>query len=299
VRLLILERLRKQPSPQTIAKSDSLRSVVSSSTARTPPIAVFNVPELLESILSYLPMKDLFIARSVNKAFYSLIATSPTLQRNLFLLPETSQPQYWQTIQSKVNHHIYAVIASPSDAITFPSPQYIGSPPAIVTSMNPLLQNPDSPRVAARLLYENCRDSAEMTDHMLQSRPWTHMYVTNPPCTCAHIQVEYVDEWSLIDPAVKVRRNVYDPTGVTFGAIYEAFHKRGVVAVDKGQGDILLSDTTAREQVAMLEREDPRASLDAYSAEILFCHHALPSDAEFEEMRRNGRVKGGFSDPEE
>lgn len=49
--------------------------------------AVFNVLELLESILTHVTMADLIAARRVNKALFGLIETSPTLQRKLFLVP--------------------------------------------------------------------------------------------------------------------------------------------------------------------------------------------------------------------
>lgn len=45
---------------------------------------VFQVPELLEMILSHLPQKDLFVAQRVNRTFYHTIADSKKLQRKLF-----------------------------------------------------------------------------------------------------------------------------------------------------------------------------------------------------------------------
>jgi hypothetical protein len=111
-----------------------------------------------------------------------------------------------------------------------------------------------------------------------------------------HIQVEFTDGSGAHEPVVEVHRNVYDPAGVTFGAIYETVHKRGAVAVYNSRGDFFLPDTTVREQIAILERESSRVPLHAYEVDMLFCHLVMPSDVEFEEMRRNGRVEGGWAD---
>jgi hypothetical protein len=87
VRLLIIERLKQLPVPQTIARSGDRDAALLPVMAGTATIAVLNVPELLEAIISHLPMKDLVVTSRVNKAFHRLLATSPTLQRRLFLLP--------------------------------------------------------------------------------------------------------------------------------------------------------------------------------------------------------------------
>jgi hypothetical protein len=68
VKLLIIERLKKQPSPQIVARSGD-------SSASAAGLAVFNTPELLESVLSHITMYDLFNASCVNKGFHRLIET--------------------------------------------------------------------------------------------------------------------------------------------------------------------------------------------------------------------------------
>jgi hypothetical protein len=51
----------------------------------------FGTHELLERTLSYLSSLELVRASLVSKTFYSLIATSPTLRRKLFLLPNPAK----------------------------------------------------------------------------------------------------------------------------------------------------------------------------------------------------------------
>ncbi|OJD40525.1 f-box domain protein [Diplodia corticola] len=55
---------------------------------------VLNTPELLELVLSKLPMRDLLLAQRVCKGFNTAIASSPTLQQALFFrpLPATAAP---------------------------------------------------------------------------------------------------------------------------------------------------------------------------------------------------------------
>jgi hypothetical protein len=90
VKSLILERFKTQPAPQTVVSSEGRSAGASPDTAA---IAVFNISELLESILSHLSMEDLLVSSRVNKAFNRLVAASPTLQRKMFLLPEKTRPQ--------------------------------------------------------------------------------------------------------------------------------------------------------------------------------------------------------------
>lgn len=58
---------------------------MSSVTAST---VIGNQPELVESILSYLPMRDLLLVQRVSRLFASIIKSSKQLQRNLFLLAD-------------------------------------------------------------------------------------------------------------------------------------------------------------------------------------------------------------------
>lgn len=45
---------------------------------------VFNIPELLENVLLYIPERDLLLSQRVNQTFQDTIIHSPRLQRKLF-----------------------------------------------------------------------------------------------------------------------------------------------------------------------------------------------------------------------
>lgn len=54
---------------------------------------VLNTPELIDAILSHLPVLDLIISTRVSKTFRRLIYKSPTLLRILFLLADKDPPE--------------------------------------------------------------------------------------------------------------------------------------------------------------------------------------------------------------
>lgn len=303
LKLPIIERLKKQPAPLTVARSNDC-GVVTGIAA----ITVLNVPELLESILSHLPMKDLFITGRVNKTFYRLIVTSPTLQRQLFLLPGKGQPK-WQLLQSSIDGQKYASVASSSDdASAFPSTNItkLGNPRSIVR-INPLLElrrgseNKDM-HIDKAMESRGILDSAYLDERICESKAWPNMYLTDPPCTCVHIDVDYADTSLIGCPVLRARRCVYDPAGVTFGAIYETLHEKGPIAVYERRKFVwndyelyIEHNTTMREQVELQEKEFYRPCHISFTdglSIVEFCNLTLPTEAEFEEMSRTGRVVG-------
>lgn len=62
---------------------------------------VLGTPELLEGILSHLPVLDLVVATGVNKTLRNVVQTSPELQRKLFMLPSKDKAEYWQLVPQK------------------------------------------------------------------------------------------------------------------------------------------------------------------------------------------------------
>jgi hypothetical protein len=55
--------------------------------------AVFDTNELLETILSYLPFKELFVLQSVFKQWRGVITASPRLQEKMLLRPHSTTPE--------------------------------------------------------------------------------------------------------------------------------------------------------------------------------------------------------------
>lgn len=301
IKLLIIERLKQQPAPHTVVCSNDLARAAPGTTA----IAVINIPELLESILSHLPMKDLFVASHVNKAFHRLIETSPTLQRKLFLLPGKSQPHYWQPVRNWITGKYHAVVAPSSEIVgPLPASEDALGKPSLVARVNPILKLEGRKKmdmlIKRMVLPREDLDSALLDKRILGSKAWPHMYLTDPPCACVHIDVDYAATSLIGCTVLRVRRCVYDPAGVTFGAIHDALHEKGPVAIYErrkyAQGDsemCIEHETTIHEQLQILEREGFRLSVTEPLSVVEFCHLTTPSEAEFEEMDCTGRVEGG------
>lgn len=304
IKLLIMERLERLPMPQSASRCDERGA---DSSLVTSAVAVFNTTELLEAILSHLPMEDLLVSCSVNRAFYKLASTAPTLQRKLFLLPANRHPPKWKLVCDKINGPEHAVVSNPSDHDNTPSgPKLAYGEPAPVARLNPLLKLPEQCLTTAdnigfrhfadsRIAGTRCCDSAILDLRILESRAWPHMHLTDPPCTCAHIDIEYAVQTLVDGPVLKVRRTVYDPAGVTFGAIFHALHAKGSVVKYYGRGyascPCLLPDTTIRKELQFLEQQGFRLSLTPDKLIVEFCYLFIPSDAKFDEMERTGRVE--------
>jgi hypothetical protein len=146
---------------------------------------------------------------------------------------------------------------------------------------------------AVKLFIGNTGDSALLDKRILELRVWPHMYLTEPPCTCAHIDVEYAVQTPAGARTLRVRRTVYEPSGVTFGVIHDALHEKGFVATYRelrdgpwlGAEACLTPDTTLREQLEILEKEGFTLSLTPERAVVGFCCLFIPDGEELEKMR--------------
>jgi hypothetical protein len=140
--------------------------------------------------------------------------------------------------------------------------------------------------------------SAALDERILKPNPRPNMYLTDPPCTCVHVDVDYYDALRGSE-ILKIRRRVYSSAGVTFGAIFEALHAKGPVAVYLKWSDVwtnrdlyISPETTIRQQLEFQERDGYHLALIEQNSRVEFCHLAFPREEEFEEMSRTGRVEG-------
>lgn len=172
-------------------------------------------PELLEHILSHLPVLDLVKANRVNKTFQQVIATAPTLQRNLFMLPVKESTEYWQVARSgRYRNYTYMVAAKPAGAASETAPMQPGTsheqiacvtlcPHLKVMNTKGLLNN--IPKSVADRMYYDEKESARLETNPAQAKiwhdfnvdvtasdPWTRMFLSNPQCKRAGISAVYV-----------------------------------------------------------------------------------------------------------
>lgn len=171
---------------------------------------VLGTPELLEAILSHLPVLDLVIATGVSKTLRNAIQASSELQRKLFMLPSKDEPKYWQLVTPKLDDyrrglhiaHLYRIICpgivgdaevqARIEAVTDDSHDWAHPNRSLkLVSICPLLDlsggGGGSPiDLGLREMYGNERP-VEIYLHpnskaLRVSKSWENMLITNPPC---------------------------------------------------------------------------------------------------------------------
>jgi hypothetical protein len=264
--MLIIQRLRGLPTPRTVTTTYTGRGYIALEVSKTAS-AVFDVPELLESILSHVNMRDLVAVRRVNKAMFRLIETSPTLQMKLFLLPGKIPPGYlgWACDDIPIR--------------LFSSEVMWGSSSNIIAGKNPLLATNWSEMSECRSSTDghgvsvplDLLVSAKIKARIFESNVWPEMYLTSPPFTGVIISFECTEEsQGRHILRLDTRRSIYDPTGVTFATVWDALHKEGEVRVWGGYKPLSeechdskqVMNTSVREQIELHRRKGIKVSLN-------------------------------------
>lgn len=134
--------------------------------------SVLHTTELLELILSFLPVADLYQSANVCASWKDLITTSPTLRRALFGLKNTSVP---------------------------PAPEHYSSKPAFV--VNPILDSLN--------LVRACKDSGPFQANInfparwrTVSALWRDIQVCEPPIRRIFLQSSWLDKYLECDTGV-------------------------------------------------------------------------------------------------
>lgn len=217
----IVPARRRKPSTRPKKSAASPLHAVAASVSK-----VVCTAELLEAILSHLPVLDLVVATGIDKAFRTLILSLPTLRRNLFLLPRIEEPE-------KMRIKLYT-----QDGETRQRDEYIK------TTLCPLLRL----RYSRRAAFERYRgEEADIEYKALGAFAWSKMYLTNPPCTTVDVQLGFSgqDPRDVIEEVAPlsrhdscyVRRTIHDQQGVTFDALFEVPYMKGKVRRLIGEGN--------------------------------------------------------------
>lgn len=169
---------------------------------------VIDTPELLEAILFHLPVLDLVIATGVNKAVRTLIFSSPTLRRKLFLLP--------QKVESK---KMLFKLWNQDGKMWLSDKQ-------VEASLCPLLRMHYPWKRIAERYCRHGGESADIEGKAVGAHAWTDMHLSNPPCLTVDVHLSYdgQDPHDLIQSRVAFGRNhslnvyrtIHHPNGVTF-----------------------------------------------------------------------------------
>jgi hypothetical protein len=261
--------------------------------AETVPsdVRVFSSPELLEGILSQLPVLDLVIATGVSKTFRNVIQTSPRLQRQLFVLPTNDKPEYWKLVKRDITNtpaqeddyesddHLDAldtlrvqlasdyintsnrtVQTAPSRfLVAVPSDTDDGKPsrrPLQVVSLCSLLSRPLQTPYLFKILSTSTSFEVKLDARAsITKEPWSHMLLSNPPIKTVSYDLTWEsrvhDTW---DAEFTVTGRFHCEEGITFANLKNyALSKRGHVVVRNGIGGLRYPHIT-----------DPQASVGEY-----------------------------------
>jgi hypothetical protein len=193
----------------------SLDTEPSATETATAVAQVLGTLELLESILSHLPVLDLVVATGVSKTFRQVIQESPQLQSQLFMLPTKDKAEYWQLVTLRNDNyrcgqrvaHLYrikspgivgddaleadleAVAVNPGD---WAHPNYSLKVVSVCPLLDPFERDGWLPRDLG--LWERYEMPVE-TQLRVNSRalraikPWDNMFITNPPCQEASMRL--------------------------------------------------------------------------------------------------------------
>jgi hypothetical protein len=166
------------------------------------PLAVFGTYELLEDVLSYLPLKDLFILQRVSKQWSKVIADSPRLQEHMFLrLPSATPKETWFGVgvrDSPYTHDIpsggYLEVPA-GDPIGFRRVKNSSTTYKKLyrpTTLNPVFQMSHPHHSTLKRLAHGQREAVSIRvrlDALYERSSLWKMYVTNSPCQSARIKL--------------------------------------------------------------------------------------------------------------
>lgn len=237
----------------------------------TAAAKVSSTPELLEGILTHLPVLDLVIATGVSKHFRNVIKASPELQRKLFVLPPKNRAEYWQMVPHKsetpdIRHqftHLYRV-ESPgvtdnaelqahlesitSDPYNWAHP---GHPLKVVSTCPWLEVTRRCPEyIGGMKLWHRAwagnggrfplttLEASPSQSISYAIEPWTKMFLTSPPCQEASMRLVW--------------------EGFTGGKVDVVLHTFGEVRCEGGITLALLADEISRKicLVEIMTRND-------------------------------------------
>lgn len=191
--------------------------------------AVFNTPELLENIISFLPQSDILKAQRLSRRWNTAISSSPSIQIKLWLRPRnppaippigfTNESTFTKSASwGRVTMPIYSreVLFNPLcfDAM-------MGSV-ELVKALNPswLFQTANNtflhPQVIEIFLHnESGQHGHQPIDASRGS--WRNMYLTDPPITTCIIRVRHGGRY----PHRFVPMAIRDHGGLTLGLAYD------------------------------------------------------------------------------
>lgn len=194
--------------------------------------AVFDTPELLENIISFLPMADILSkAQRISRAWKAVIQSSHSIQVKLWLKPEVQQVlQPFQTVSdpTKVQRGWFSSLVGMP--IYTHSVQLNPIMRILKDWKNPVVQQPLEQRIVRLLIrpsefplgasgHGKFRFGSSSSQSSISfTKSWERMQLANPPITVVSIEVYY----PRTDFSFSVTLSLQDKGGITLGHVYDA-----------------------------------------------------------------------------
>jgi hypothetical protein len=183
---------------------------------------VFGVPELLESIISHLPERDILTkAQRVSHAWNAMIKSSPTIRKKIWMLPQLEgiSPSHFRqdpeegVLQQGCPVYLKADSMAWNTLIVSWGDSLGGNWSLTKKRPSPFLDS--GPWYYALLDYRVRENDHSSKEIVKRGRPsWYTMYISKPPITTALLTVE--------DKA-RVPVSLYDKSGITMGMVHDVF----------------------------------------------------------------------------
>lgn len=180
------KKARTQNQPQA-----TVPRVTRGMTTRAARNAVFDTVELLEATLSMLPYKDLYLAQRVSKQWQSAIATSATLQREMFLKAPPQPHENAGRVRFEIEAHFRAKhpVAHPAydfsehakRAVPNPLLKELSTAVRVLPTSAPQIYDAQSAWLSLPAFPPKDRDSRY------------GQFLTSPPCETVRLMVNWID----------------------------------------------------------------------------------------------------------
>jgi hypothetical protein len=215
--------------------------------------------ELVEAILSHLPIFDLIGATGINMIFRTIIQNSPMLQRKLFLRPIQGPTRYVQMEDPAYGRRTIVVGESDVDVgehddgdysrserstgRTLDGEMYVSADPerksewqwseelAVVDLCPSLLHGSYAPRNARHRFFFKGGEKVQFSRLTPLAEHWANMYLTNPPTTEVIVHISWYDDRGHFE--FLADRTVYCESGVTIASLLGVLDMEGDVKIGK------------------------------------------------------------------
>jgi hypothetical protein len=221
----------------TTRSDDPLNEDSDAGMASTAAAQVGETAELVELILSYLPLLDIVTASVVSKTFRNVIFNSLTLQRKLFLRPTNALPQYWLPLERFGPRTTFRTVTVDATSEIFEptaeSKIEHDDLPLRVVSVCPLLETPSEAQgfwarheTSSDMLGWNPSSTSPHQWYLLPTKkvtgPWKDMFLTNPPCKSVRCTLLW-EGWvrGVFNITLEATRHVYRESGITIADLID------------------------------------------------------------------------------